>query len=184
MINQKIYILFLLVLFIVYSEAHAGQNILSKKQDKPMEITSSRMEAFRGSKLMVFSGDAAVRQGNSVLKADRLLLYYKKGPDKKINGKADAGETGNLEKIEAKGHVSIVQENRKATGNEAVYFQDSNKVILTGNAVLNEGKSSIRGERVIILLDENRGIVESGEQKKVKAVIYPQDHKKMESNKK
>lgn len=57
-------------------------------------------------------------------------------------------------------------------------------MILTGNAVLNEGKSSIRGERVIILLDENRGIVESGEQKKVKAVIYPQDHKKMESNKK
>lgn len=184
MINKKVHILFLFVLFIAFSDADADQNILGTKQNKPLEITSSRMEAFQDRKLIVFSGDATITQGDSVLKADKLLLYYKKDPDKIINGKAGSDKTGKLEKIEAKGHVSLVQENRKATGNEAVYFQEGNKVILTGNAVLNEGKSSIKGERVIILIDENRGIVESGEQTKVKAVIYPQDHKKMESNKK
>lgn len=184
MIHKKIYILFLFVLLISYFQAYADQNILGTKQDKPLEITSSRMEAFQDRKLIVFSGDATVTQGSSVLKADKLFLYYKKDPDKINHGKADSDKTGKLEKIEAKGHVSLIQENRKATGNEAVYFQEGNKVILTGNAVLNEGKSSIKGERVIILIDENRGIVESGEQTKVKAVIYPQNHKKMESNKK
>ncbi|HNZ65363.1 MAG TPA: lipopolysaccharide transport periplasmic protein LptA [Smithella sp.] len=184
MINKKVHIVFLFVLLSAFSEAYADQNILGTKQDKPLEITSHRMEAFQDRKLIVFSGDATVTQGNSVLKADKLLLYYKKDPDKIINGKADSDKTGKLEKIEARGHVSLVQENRKATGNEAVYFQEGNKVILTGNAVLNEGKSSIKGERVIILIDENRGIVESGEQTKVKAVIYPQDRKTMESNKK
>lgn len=184
MINKKNYILFLFVLLILHSEAYADQDILRQHRDKPLEITSSRMEAFQDRRLIVFSGDAAVKQGNSVLKADRLLLYYKKNPDKKVSGKADTDETGDLEKIEAKGNVSLVQGDRRATGNEAVYFRESNKVTMTGNAVLNEGKSSIRGERVIIMLDENRGIVESSEQKKVKAVIYPQDRKRMESNKK
>jgi len=65
-----------------------------------------------------------------------------------------------------------------ATGEEAVYFRETNKVILTGNAVLNEGKNLIKGDRVIVYLNENRGIVESSSQKQVKAIIYPQDRKK------
>jgi len=65
-----------------------------------------------------------------------------------------------------------------ARGEEAVYFRETSKVIMTGNAVLNEGKNSIKGDRVIIFLNENRGIVESGTQKQVKAIIYPQNRNK------
>ncbi|PKN06272.1 MAG: lipopolysaccharide transport periplasmic protein LptA, partial [Deltaproteobacteria bacterium HGW-Deltaproteobacteria-7] len=50
--------------------------------------------------------------------------------------------------------------------------------VMTGNAVLSEGKNSIKGDRVIVFLNENRGIVESNTQKQVKAIIYPQDKKK------
>jgi len=76
----------------------------------------------------------------------------------------------------------LSQGKRTATGDEAVYFRDSNKVIMTGNAMLKEGKNIIRGDRVIVFLNENRGTVESNTQKQVKAIIYPQEKKKAETN--
>ena len=49
---------------------------------------------------------------------------------------------------------------------------------MTGNAVLNEGKNSIKCDRVTVFLNENRGIVEGNNQKQIKAIIYPQERKK------
>jgi lipopolysaccharide export system protein LptA len=43
---------------------------------------------------------------------------------------------------------------------------------------LNEGKNSIRGDRVILFINEERGVVESNTKKQVKAIIYPQEKKK------
>lgn len=179
MINKKFYILVLFVLLISASCVYAD-NIMPGKSDEPMEITSDRMEAFNEKKVVVFSGNAMARQGNNVLKADKLLLYYKadKAGKKDKIGTIETEKTGDLEKIEAKGNVSLTQEGRVATGEDAVYFRDSNKVILTGNPVLKEGKNSIRGDRVTVFLNENRGVVESNTQRQVKAIIYPQDKKK------
>jgi lipopolysaccharide export system protein LptA len=82
-----------------------------------------------------------------------------------------------MEKIEATGNVSLTQGERIATGDEAIYFQDSGQVIMIGNAVLREGKNVIKGDRVIVFLNDNRGIVESNTKKQVKAIIYPQEKK-------
>jgi lipopolysaccharide export system protein LptA len=141
------------------------------------------MEAFNEKKLVVFSGNAVATQGNKVLKADQLLLYYKKESGKKNKiGTIETDSAGDLEKIEAKGKVSLTQGERIATGDEAVYFRDSNKVIMTGNAMLKEGKNIIKGDKVIVFLNENRGVVESNTQKQVKAIIYPQEKKKTGGN--
>jgi lipopolysaccharide export system protein LptA len=178
MINIKEY-LFILFVLLTTSLAYAENKLFNKQSDEPIEITSNRMEAFNEKKLIVFSGNAIAKQGNKVLKADQLNLYYKKEPDKKVKvGTTETEGTGNLEKIEAKGNVSLTQGERVATGDEAIYLRDSGKVILTGNAVLSEGKNSIKGDRVIVFLNENRGVVESNTKKQVKAIIYPQEKKK------
>lgn len=178
MTNKKIYLALLIVLLTV-SLAYAENKLFNKQSDEPMEITSNRMEAFNKNKLVVFSGNAMVRQGNKVLKSDKILLYYKKEPDKEEKvGTIETEQSGDLEKVEAKGNVSLTQGPRIATGDEATYFRDSGKVILTGNAMLSEGKNSIKGDRVIVFINENRGVVESNSKKQVKAVIYPQEKKK------
>ena len=115
-------------------------------------------------------------QGDKVLKSDQLIFYYKKEAGKA--GKVGAKEiemTGELEKIEAKGNVSVTQGERIATGDEAIYVQETGQIIMKGNAVLREGKNVIKGDRVIVYVNENRGTVESDPQKRVKAVIYPQE---------
>jgi lipopolysaccharide export system protein LptA len=114
-----------------------------------------------------------------VLKSDKIILYYKKDPEKKDKvGTIETDATGELDRVEAKGNVSLIQGERTALGEEAVFVRESNKVILTGNAVLKEGKNTIRGDRVIVFLNEDRGVVESDSQKQVKAIIYPREKKK------
>ena len=178
MIDRKVYSFILFIILLTALCTYADNNFLSKQSDEPIEITSNRMEAFNEKKLVVFSGNAIAKQGNKVLKADQLNLYYKKEPEKVKVGTTETEGTGNLEKIEAKGNVSLTQGERIATGDEAIYFRDSGKVIMTGNAVLSEGKNSIKGDRVIVFLNENRGLVESNTKKQVKAIIYPQEKKK------
>ena len=180
----------MLIAFLVLPRLYAQDNNVVKeeivKKNEAIEIVSDRMEAFNEKKLVMFSGNATAKQGDRVLKADQLLLYYKKDPAKKDKiGTKEIEGTGDLEKIEAKGNVSITQGERLATGDEAVYYHDTGQIIVTGNALLREGKNSIKGCRVIVYLNENRGRAEGcGQEKKerVKAVIYPPE-KKIEQNK-
>ena len=92
-------------------------------------------------------------------------------------GAKDVGNTGDLERIEAKGHVTITQGERVVTGEDAIFYQDTQQIVMTGNAVMREGRNVIRGDRIVVFLNEDRGIVESIEKSRVKAVIYPEEKK-------
>jgi lipopolysaccharide export system protein LptA len=181
MVIKKIFVLYVLVSLSIVFTVQAKDNTtkMNKINSKePIEIVSDRMEAFNEKKLVIFSGNAVATQGDKEIKSDRLLLYYKKETGKKEKGGAKEIEgTGDLEKIEAKGNVIVTQKTRVATGEEAVYLQDSGQIIMTGNATLRDGKNLIKGDKVIVFVNEDRGVVESDPKKRVKAVIYPQEKK-------
>jgi lipopolysaccharide export system protein LptA len=178
MIIKKIFILCTLLILLVVPIAQAKDNSAKNKinSKEPIEIVSDRMDAFNEKKMVIFSGHAVATQGDKEIKSDRLLLYYKKETGKKDKTGVKAIEgTGDLEKIEAKGNVIVTQKARVATGDEAVYFQDSGQIIMTGNPTLRDGKNLIKGDKVIVFVNEDRGVVESDQKKRVKAVIYPQE---------
>jgi lipopolysaccharide export system protein LptA len=183
---KKSLVILAILLFFPAVHAMASQKAESGKinpdRDKPITITSDRMEAFNMQRMVVFSGNAVAVQGDKVIKADSILLYYKKDPaDAGGSGKkaesGELGQAGSVEKIEAKGNVRITQEKKIVTGEYAVYYQDSQKIVMTGNAVMREEKNVIRGDRVDVFLDENRGVVESSGDKRVTATIYPAEKK-------
>ncbi|MCX5827586.1 MAG: lipopolysaccharide transport periplasmic protein LptA, partial [Deltaproteobacteria bacterium] len=58
------------------------------------------------------------------------------------------------------------------------YYQDDQKIIVSGNAVMREGPNIVKGDRITVLLDENRGIVEAPVKKRVTATIYPAEDSK------
>ena len=176
---KKIITFYVLLMLLIVSTLQAKDNparINKLSSKEPIEIVSDRMDAFNEKKLVIFSGNAVATQGDKEIKSDRLLLYYKKetGKKDKVGAKEIEG-TGDLEKIEAKGNVIVTQKARVATGDEAVYFQDSGQIIMTGNPTLRDGKNLIKGDKVIVYVNEDRGVVESDLKKRVKAVIYPQE---------
>jgi lipopolysaccharide export system protein LptA len=156
----------------------AGPKQAASKE--PVHITSDTLEAFNDERLIVFSGNAVAVQGDKVIRSDKLLVYYKKGNDEgKESSTAAVGQGGDLDRIEAKGPVRITQLKKIVTGDEAVYYQDDQKIVVFGNAVMREGPNIVKGDRITVLLDENRGIVEAPQKKRVSATIYPaEDGKK------
>ena len=177
-----VWVLFILMLTPLWN-LDAKDTAVKKKPPKganqPIEIVSDRMDAHNDKKLVIFSGNAVATQGDRVIKSDQLLLYYKKDPAKepakgeKLPAKTGTDLGGDLDKIEAKGHVIITQGERIVTGDSAVFTQATQKVVMTGNAVMQEGSNIIKGNRIIVFLNEDRGIVESDQNKRVRAVIYP-----------
>ncbi|MBN1545355.1 MAG: hypothetical protein JW902_01700 [Syntrophaceae bacterium] len=174
-INIMIFLCF--VLLIPHSGLN-GKEFDPKKnavdRNLPIQIVSDRMDAYNEKRMVIFDGNAIATQGDRTIRADTITLYYKKREEK--SGPADnAGiqKGGDLDKIEARGHVRITQGGRIVTGNEAIYLQDAQKIIIKGNAVLSEGKNVIRGEQVVVYINENRGVVEGIPGERVNATIFP-----------
>jgi lipopolysaccharide export system protein LptA len=144
------------------------------EKNQPIQIVSDRLDAYNEKRMVVFSGNAVATQGARTIRADRLTLYYKEDR-KTAGGQSTAGVegAGNLERVEANGHVTITEGEQVVTGEEAVFEQDIQKITMTGNAVLREGANIVRGDRIVVFLDENRGVVESAENRRVTATIYP-----------
>lgn len=145
-------------------------------RDQPIHIVSDRLDAYSEKRMVVFSGNAVATQGARTIQSDRLTLYYKeeKKPPGQSTGEAEG--MGNVERVEATGHVTITEGARIVTGEAAVFDQDARKITMTGGAVMREGANVIRGDRIVVFLDENRGVVESAKNGRVTATIYPADH--------
>jgi lipopolysaccharide export system protein LptA len=54
-----------------------------------------------------------------------------------------------------------------------MFYQDSNKVVLDGEAVVREGENVIRGERLIFYVDEERTVMEGKKGGQISTTIIP-----------
>ncbi len=147
-----------------------------KVERQPIQITSDRLEAFNEERLVVFAGHAVAVQGDRVIRADRINVYYKKKSDENkspVAPDANLGQGGDLDRIVALGKVRITQRDRVVTGDEATYYQDDQKIVVTGHAVLRENENVVRGDRITVLINEKKGVVEGTPAKRVTATIYP-----------
>ncbi len=138
----------------------------------PINITSERMEADAAGDVVTFSGNVVATQAEGMLKAQRVRVFYRDLPA--TEGSAAAGEPEReITRIEANGEVTVVQGDKVATGQQAVYSAQERTVILTGEPRVRQDRDWVRGTRVTIYLDEDRSVVEGGPGERVESVLYP-----------
>jgi len=143
---------------------------------EPIQVVADRLEAFDAEKLVVFSGNAVAVQGDKVIKSDKISLYYKKEKSPvKTKPVRDLSQTSDLDRIEARGHVTVTQGSKVVTGELAIYYQDDQKIVMTGNPLMRDGNNTVSGDRIVVFVNENRGVVERSDNKRVTATIYPAD---------
>jgi lipopolysaccharide export system protein LptA len=150
----------------------AAPAVADGKRSQPIKIDADRLEAHNEKRTVTFIGNVVAVQEGRTIRADRVTLFYKKEGARAAQPSRDPLRGGELDRIEARGKVSIQMEDRIATGDEAVMLQDAQQIILTGNATLREGPNIVTGEKVTVFLEENRGIVEGSDKIRVRAVIY------------
>lgn len=181
---KKIYFIVFFIILTISTGAWAQVGLNQKNKlskNEPIELVADKMEAFQESKMVVFSGNAVATQGDIKMKSDRLSIFYKKSRDKKEKiGQQEVEGTGDLDRIEATGHVTITQKDMMATGKNAVYYHDNGQFVLSGNPVLQQGNNVIKGCKVIFYSNEERGRVEPCAQEnsgRVTATIHTQKKK-------
>jgi lipopolysaccharide export system protein LptA len=155
--------------------AETAEDSIKKSETRPMVINSKTLEMDEVSKVVTFTGDVNAKKGDFIIDCQKMLVYYKKsGKDKTII----ENETKIL-KIVATGQVRISRaQGGLATAEKAVYFEDDEKIVLTGKPVVKQGNDFVEGDSITIFLKENRSVVESSIGKKVKAIIFPKSEKR------
>lgn len=129
---------------------------------EPIEIASDRLEGDDRAGFAKFIGNVIAKQGNATIYAEEVTIHYQTGDRREV------------EKVVAVGGVRIVQGERIATGEHAVFLNREGKVVLTGSPKVHQGQDSVRGDEITVFLNEERSVVTSKTGGRVNAVFHPQ----------
>jgi lipopolysaccharide export system protein LptA len=144
------------------------------KEGGPIIIKSETLEVDDNNKVVTFTGGVNAQKDDFVIDCEKLLVFYRQTP--KERGSEESGTT--IDRIVATGNVTITRaKGGMATAGKAVYYQQDDKIVLTEGPMVKQGMDFVEGDRIILLLKENRSVVESSADNKVKAVIHPRGQK-------
>ena len=131
-------------------------------------ISADKLVTDNNTKSAEFIGHVKATQGDTVITADRLKIFYI--ADKK-KGHRISGEEA-IQKIIATGTVGIRFGDVLAKTRRAVYTKESRTIVLTGaNSWIGDGKNSVAGSTITLYMDDKRINVSSGKNQRVEAVF-------------
>jgi lipopolysaccharide export system protein LptA len=132
--------------------------------DEPIQIEADRLEVRDPEKLAVYTGNVQVRQGETVLEAPELRVFYTGEP-------TQSGAPGSqVARIEAGPKVDVRSGDQTASGATAVLDMQQNVITMSGGVVLTQGPNIVRGERLVVDLKSKQGRLEGG---RVQTLIAP-----------
>jgi lipopolysaccharide export system protein LptA len=141
----------------------------------PLVIKSQSLELDNQKRIVVFTGQVEAKREDMTINCEKMIVYYIDQSAEKESGKTDV----KIDKIVATGKVKISRpDGALATSEKAVYYQNDEKVVLTGEPVVKQGKDFVEGSRITLYLKEERSIVEGSEKEKVRAVLHPKSEKR------
>ncbi len=126
--------------------------------ERPVIVTSDSMEADRADNRVLFRGNV-VAEEDFTLCSDEVLMAY--------------GQDKDVEEITATGNVRIFMADKTSTSGRAVYNRKARTIVLTESPSLVQCDNTMMGDKIIFYVDEDRAMVESNKEKRVRAVILP-----------
>lgn len=163
MTKRILTLLLVVVLFVPVSISAAPVDATQNRG--PIHVTSDRLEADDEAQIVIFSGNAVATQDDVTIHADRLTIKY-------------TGEKREIVQVIADGQVRIVQQEKLATGEKAVYYNQEERVVMTGSPKVTEGDNSVEGQEITLYLNEKRSVVSGGDGGRVKAIFTPKPETK------
>lgn len=134
----------------------------------PIDITADSGGVVNSDCASTWSGSVEAMQGRTRLRATMVQIYSVK--------KADG--CGALERLDAQGQVYFVTPERTVRADNALYQFSAQTITLTGNVVVVQGKSVLRGDRMVINTRTGEAQMSSTAQGRnavgrVRGVFYP-----------
>lgn len=142
--------------------------------DKKIRVSSDSMMADSQAKYVEFVGNVKASQGDTVITADRIRIYYK---DTKSETKSEIRKEtpgGNsVDKVVAQGNVRVRFEDKLAETREAVYTTQDRVLVMSGQeSKLTSGNNWITGSKITFYRDSGRYKVEGSPDKQVETNVF------------
>lgn len=158
---RSLVIKMILISFLLGIPATSWGFTLGKKTDQeelPVHIASDEMVANQKEGKISFSGNVVTKRGDMIINSDKLeILNREKGKSVII----------------ASGHVKMNQGNRAAEADVAEFYEAEQKVMLKGNAVIQEEGRIIKGSEMTFYTNEDKSLVKGDKQNRVNVTLYP-----------
>ena len=139
--------------------AASGQS-LDHDSSLPIEISADTLEVAQEERIATFSGNVDAVQGELLLSADVLKVYYE---GKSSGVGLAAGSGSSIRRIDASGHVIITSPKETAEGHYGTYDVPAKLMTLEGAVVLTRGENVVRGERLELDLVSGKSRMVGGE---------------------
>ena len=176
--HKQIFLYIIPILSIIFSSSVVAgdrQKEVEKVESSEIVIKSDSLEIDNKRKIVIFTGNVDARKDNFIINCQKMRLYYLSDSTEMDSGKEDL----KVDKIVATGKVKITRTNGGlAMAEQAIYYQNDERVVLTGKPVVKQGNDFVEGAKITLLLKENRSIVEGSEDIKVRAVLSPKNEKR------
>lgn len=132
----------LLVHFTVYAAA-----ITDQKEKKSIIITSETLTADNKNSTAIFEGSVVARSDDITMYSDKMTVFYDNTRNK-------------VTRIHALGRVKVHKEEKALFSDEAIYLEEDEKIIFTGNPKAVDGENVISGTQIIFYLKDDRAEVQ------------------------
>lgn len=140
----------------------------------PIDISADSLTVDESARTQTWSGKVEALQGTNRLRADRLTIHHGKAEGGRTGGTAPAAAMGDIERLEASGNVYFVSPTQVVRGDNAVYTQSSDTLVVTGDVVLTQGQNVLKGSRLVVNVGAGRATMDEGPGR-VRGVFYPEN---------
>lgn len=134
----------------------------------PVQVTANEIDVRPSESMAIFSGNAEVIQGGSVLRSKQLKVFY--APE----GSADSGR---IQRVVSDTEVFFTTPTEKVRGSRAEFNAITNVVTFSGNVILAQGQNIVTGEELRINTQTRASTMKSSGGR-VKAVFFPNNQPK------
>ncbi len=148
----------LLVLWNAHSAPAAAQGLadtftgFSTSSDQPIDIEADNLEVDDAVNTAIFRGNVRVVQGEMTLATAVLTVTYTEGED---------GGNQEISRMEATGSVVVNSAGNSVSGEWASFEMATRIIVFGGNVVVSQGENVLRGDRLLINLNDNTTHLES-----------------------
>ena len=137
------------------------------RASQSIEITADTLEVRQSENVAIFEGSVNAVQGDLVVYADMLTVYYRE----------TAGGQGNLgvSRIDAEGNVVVTSPGETAQGQSGVYNVEEGRIDLAGGVVLHQGNNIVEGESLTMNLETGVSRVSGAGSARVHGLFVPEE---------
>ncbi len=140
----------------------------------PVSVDAGRLDYFDKEQKLVYTGDVVAKQGQSMLRASVLTIFLSRDGKETAAAPAPGAPGSSISRMEARGPVTVVNQDQVGTGDNGSYDKVQNRIILSGNVTLSQATNVIKGDKLVYDMGTGQAQVSSGQTLgRVRSVFTP-----------